>query len=49
MEGLHVHLSVLQLFVLFLGLIPFFFFWRVLASYLAAQDHPLGAAMSFIF
>ena len=49
MGDVHVHLSVLQLFVLFLGLIPFFFFWRVIASWLSAQDHPLGQAMSFIF
>jgi hypothetical protein len=43
----HAHLSFLHLFVTFLGLIPFFFLWRILAAKLA--EHPIGQAMGFIF
>lgn len=44
---IHLHVSVMQLLITFLGLIPFFFFWRVAAAHYA--ETPVGQAMSFIF
>lgn len=43
----HLHIGLLTGLFTFLMLIPFFFFWRVLAARLA--DRPIGQAMAFIF
>lgn len=43
----HAHLSFLHLLITFIGLIPFFFLWRVLAAHFA--DTEFGKAMAFIF
>jgi hypothetical protein len=44
---MHIHLSALEGFKVFLYVIVFGFFYRTMASYL--HDTPIGKGMAFIY